>query len=450
MRISHECVSSGQGVISIELGRSDYGASVEKSLRTYRQKATLPGFRAGMTPMSVLRKRFGRQVLIDEVNRLVADGLNRYIEESGLFIFGNPVITEESSQVDFEYTEDFRLVFDIALVPPVSVTLTKADVLPYYDIIIDDALVDNQIQAILHEHGGYEVVDEASATDLIRGVVTELEEGVSKLGGIVSVDAALIPEYLHDKSQTSKFVGSHVGDVVVFNPWLAVDGAEAELASFLKVDRSRVPELTGDFSFAISEISRFRPAELGMELYTKIFGEGVTNEVDFRAQMREALGGHLNPRSEYKFEADARALLLKKASDLEIAEDIVKRWLLTRDASNTPEKIEAEMPLIIGNIKFRTVVQHLAKEYGLSATADEMRDYARGCVQSQLRQCGVPSVPVDIFESYVDNHISRTSPSELAQGVMEVKVVYSLRDRVTIEPHSVTYAEFENLYYNTA
>ena len=237
------------------------------------------------------------------------------------------------------------------MAPEINISLSKDDVLPYYQVKIDEDLLNKQVEAYTANFGTYEKVEDAEEKDLVKGTIAELENGTPKEGGIVVENAVLMPQYIKDEAEKAKFIGAKVNSVVVFNPNKAFEGAEAEISGLLHVDKEKVAELTGDFSFEIKEITRHKNAELNQELYDKVFGENVvTSEEEFKQKIREALAEQFEPQSDFKFLTDARDVLIQKAGELKFADDILKRWLLVANEKNTAENIEKNYDQIIKDL----------------------------------------------------------------------------------------------------
>ena len=276
---------SVRGIIKLEIVKSDYEGAVEKELRHLRQKANYPGFRKGMVPMNMIKKMYGKHVLVDEVNKIVGENLFKYIRENNLNILGEPLASEaEPSHVDFDTQEDFIFNFDVALAPEINITLSKDDVLPYYQVKIDEDLLNKQVEAYTANFGTYEKVEDAEEKDLVKGTIAELENGTPKEGGIVVENAVLMPHYIKDEAEKAKFIGAKVNSVVVFNPNKAFEGAEAEISGLLHVDKEKVAELTGDFSFEIKELTRlFRQLMVHLlRLRNQFLRRSFRNRVSFR------------------------------------------------------------------------------------------------------------------------------------------------------------------------
>lgn len=288
MNISLTNTDAVNGILKMEIVKADYADQVDKSLRNFRKKANIPGFRQGMVPMEMVKKMYGKHVMAEEVNKVVSENLYKYIRENQLNILGEPLPNEtEQKEIDFDTNEDFEFVFDLAFAPEINITLNKKDKLTYYQVVVDDEMLEKQINSYKANYGSYDTAEDVEEKDLVKGMLAELENGQVKEGGIVVEDAVLMPMYLKDEEERNKFLGAKVNSVVVFNPNKAYEGAAAELASLLKVDKEQVAEITGDFSFEIKESTRHKEAELNQDLFDKVFGEGtVTSEEEFKNKIK--------------------------------------------------------------------------------------------------------------------------------------------------------------------
>lgn len=438
-----------RGVVKLEIVKADYADNVDKSLRSYRQKANLPGFRRGMVPMSMIKKMYGKHVLVEEVNKLISENLFKYIHDNGLHILGEPLPSEkDQSEINFDTQEDFEFKFDVAFAPAININLSKDDKLVYYQVNIDDDMLNKQVEAYTANFGTYEDVEEVGEKDLIRGRVAELENGAPKEGGIVVEKAVLMPMYLKNEEEKAKFIGAKKNSVVVFNPNKAFDGSEAELAAFLKIDKSKVAETTGDFSFEIETISHHKNAEMNQELFDKVFGENVvTSEEEFKNKIREALAEQFAPQSDYKFLTDAREVLVEKAGELHFADDILKRWLLAANDRNTKERVDEDYPTIIKDLTYHLIKEALVRENGLKVEEADLQNFAKRVAKAQFGQYGMLSVPEDVLENYAKDMLkNQESVKGLVERAVEEKLAAWLKDQVELEVKLVSADEFSKLF----
>lgn len=449
MNVSLKNIDAVSGIVKLEIVKADYAEQVEKSLRNFRQKANVPGFRKGMVPMGMVKKMYGKHVLVEEVNKLVSDKLYNYIRESKLNILGEPMPNESEQQpINFDTQEDFEFCFDIAIAPEINIELSKNDKLPYYQVDIDEEMMSQQIDAYTSNFGTYDKVDEVEEKDMVKGTVAELENGSPKEGGIVVEDAVLMPAYMKDEAEKAKFVGAKVNSVIVFNPNKAYEGAEAEISSFLKVDKEAVAGITGDFSFEITEITRHKNAELNQELFDKVFGEGVVNsEEEFKNKIKEALTDQFTPQSDYKFLLDAREVLVQKAGELKFADDMLKRWLVATNENTTAEKVEEDFPKIIEDLKYQLIKENLVKTNNLKVEDVDIENFAKRVAQAQFAQYGMLSVPEEVLANYAKDMLkNKQTLQNIIDRAVEEKLAAWLKGQVELDVKEVSVDEFNKLF----
>lgn len=449
MNVSLKNNDAVSGIVKLEIGKADYADQVEKSLRSFRQKANVPGFRKGMVPMGMVKKMYGKQVLIEEVNKLVSENLFKYIRENNLNILGEPLPNQtEQKEINFDKDEDFEFCFDVALAPEINIELSKNDKMPYYEVQIDDEMLNKQIDAYRANFGSYDQAEEVEEKDMVKGTVAELENGSPKEGGIVVEDAVLMPMYIKDEEEKAKFIGAKNNSVIVFNPNKAYEGAEAEIASFLKIDKEKVAETTGDFSFEIKEITRHKGADLNQELFDKVFGEGVvTSEDEFKHKIQEALAEQFTPQSNFKFLIDAREILVEKVGELAFADDLLKRWLLMANEKNTKESIEQDYPQIIADLKYHLIKESLVKKNNLKVEDADIEDFAKRVAKAQFAQYGMLSVPEDVLDKYAKDMLkNKQTLQNIIDRAVEEKLAGWLKEQVELDVKEVSADEFNKLF----
>lgn len=449
MNVSLKNIDAVSGIVKLEIVKADYAEQVEKSLRNFRQKANVPGFRKGMVPMGMVKKMYGKHVLVEEVNKLVSENLFKYINENKLNVLGEPMPNETEQQpINFDTQEDFEFCFDVALAPEIKIELSKGDKLPYYQVAIDEEMLNQQVDAYTANFGSYDAAEEVEEKDLVKGTIAELENGSPKEGGIVVEDAVLMPSYLKDEAEKAKFIGAKANTVIVFNPNKAYEGAEAEIASLLKVDKEAVAGLTGDFSFEIKEITRHKKAELNQELFDKVFGEGVvSSEEEFKNKIKDALAEQFTPQSDFKFLLDAREVLVQKAGELKFADNLLKRWLLAANEKNTAEKLDEEYPKIIEDLKYQLIKENLVKGNNLKVEDADIENFAKRVAKAQFAQYGMLSVPEDVLANYAKDMLkNKQTLQNVLDRAVEEKLAAWLKEQVELDVKEVSAEEFNKLF----
>ena len=267
---------------------------------------------------------------------MLQEKVGAYIQENNVDMLGAPLPKENNA--NFDTDENFEFSFDIALAPQFNVELSNNDTVDYYDIEVTDEMVEQQVKMYAQRNGKYEKVEDYQDNDMMKGLLAELDEsGNTQEGGLQVEGAVMMPTYMKNDDQKAIFNGAKVNTVLVFNPSVAFDNNEAELATLLKVKKEEVANYKGNFSFQIEEITRMTPGDLNQELFDQVLGEGVAHsEEEFRGKLRETIAGQYAADSDYKFLVDVRDYVMGKVGKLEFADDLMKRIML----ENNKEKGE--------------------------------------------------------------------------------------------------------------
>ena len=450
MNITLNNIDPINATITIDVAKEDYAIEVKKGLRKIQMTANIPGFRPGKVPTSRVQTMYGKSVLVDEVNKLVSDKLYGYIRENELNILGEPMPSQkEQKPLDFDNQEDYSFSFDIALAPLMNVSLSKKDKLPYYNIQVADEMIDNQIVNYKANYGTYEQVENIEGKDMAKGHLIQLDEnGNKKENGIDIEDAVLMPTYMKDDSEKDRFMEAKLHQTVVFSPYKAYEGNEVELSSFLKVNKEDVKECTGDFSFEIKEITRYKEGELNQEFFDKVFGkDAVKTEAEFRGKVKDMLASQLIPESDFRFLLDTKEMIENKTADVKFPDEFLKRWLLASNPDRTVESIEGDYPKIIEDLKFHLVREQIVKEKGLKVESEDVMNNAKKATRAQFAQYGMTNVPDNLIDNYAQEMMSKEeNVRDLVNRAVEDKLIEFLKNEITLQPKDVTVEEFQKIF----
>lgn len=445
MNVEKVIIDAVNAQIKITLEKADYQESVNKTLRSYRQKAQIPGFRPGMAPMSLIKKMYEKGVTADELNKTLSDSLFNYIKDNNLNILGEPLPSESQVAQDLDGEGPFEFIFDIALAPELNYTLNKKDSIPYYSIIVTDEMVDSQVKAYASRGGRYEKVEDFQMGDSIKGNLVEISEAED---AVKVEDALMLPSFFKNEDEKAKFNGAKVGDVITYNPHKANDGNEAELASLLRLPKDVAKDVTSDFTFEIKEINRFVEGELNQELFDQIYGEGAVDSVEaFRAKVKEDITSQFAPESDYRFMVDAEEKLVNKLKDVVFPEAFLKRWLLVADNKKTAESIDADMPKMIEELKWHLMKEDIIKKNDIKIEAEDVMAMAKTITKAQFAQYGMANVPEELLEQYAGEMLKKPEQARnLQDQAMSQKVAEFLKGAVKLNVKEISTEDFNKLY----
>ena len=451
MNISFENPDKVNGLLTITVEEADFKDSVEKTLKDYRKKANIPGFRPGQAPMGLIKRQFGASVRYDAVNKFVGEQLYKYIQDNNIQMLGEPLPSaKQETPADIEKPAPYTFVFDIAVAPEINMTLDGRNKIDYYTIKADDKLINEQIEMYQSRAGKYEKAEEYNAelNDMLKGDLRELDaEGNTKEGGITVEGAVLMPSYIKVDEQKNLFNNAKPGDIITFNPRKAYPEGEAEISALLKIDREVAKDLESNFSFQITEIQRFVKAELNQELFDQVFGEGtVKSEDEFRAKIAEGLKPQLEANSDYKFMLDVRTYCENKVGELTWPDELLKRIMLLNNKDKGEDFVEKNYAESIKQLEWHLIKEQLVKANEIKIEDADVKAAAIEMARMQFAQYGMTNVPDEYVENYANELLKkREAVDNFVERAIDVKLAAALKSTVSLNNKEVTLDEFNEM-----
>ena len=450
MNISFEAPDKINGLMTITLETADYQPEVDKTLKDYRKRANIPGFRPGQAPMGMIKRQFGPSVKVDTVNKLLGEKLYEYVRENKIQMLGEPLPSEQQEQLDFESDKPLTFKFDIAVAPAFEAKLSGKDKIPYYNITVEDKLIDQQVEMYQSRSGHYEKVEnfDMEQRDMLKGDLRELDAaGNVKEGGITVADAVLMPQYIKDDDQKKLFEGSKLGDIITWNPRKAYPESDVEVSSLMKIQKEEVKDHEGDFTFQITEISRFVKAEVNQELFDQTFGEGtVKDEKEFRQKIADTISQQFKSDSDYKFLLDVRAHMEKKVGKLEFPEALLKRVMLNNNKDKGADFVEKNFDASIKELGWHLIKEQLVAAQEIKVGDDDLKNVAKEAARAQFAQYGMSNVPDEYLENYAQEMLKkRENVDGLVDRAVDVKLTAALKSVVKLEEKDITLDKFQEM-----
>ena len=448
MKITFDCPDKINGVLTMVIESADYQEKVEKTLKDYRKKAQIPGFRPGMVPMGMIKKQYGTAVKVDEVNRLMGEKLYEYVRENKIQMLGEPLPSDKQQPQDFEKDGELTFVFDIAVAPEFKVALSGKDKIDYYTITVDDKLIDQQVQMYASQGGEFVKAEVFSGNDTITGDLRQLDKKGNTLeGGITTEGGMIMPAYIKDDKQKKLFDGCKPGDIITFNPKKAYPDNDAEVAALLKVKKEDIADVNSDFSFQVTEIRHFQPAEVNQALFDRVFGEGtVKSEKAFREKIAEQLKAQFVGSSDYKFMQDVRAHLEKKVGKLEFPEALLKRVMLQNNKDKDADYVEKNFEGSIKELAWHLIKEQIVAAQEIKIEDEDVKRVAKEAIRAQFAQYGMANVPDDVLENYAEEQLKkRENIDNFVDRAVDLKLTEKLKTVVKLEEKSVTLDEFNKM-----
>lgn len=447
MNISLENIDKVNGVLTVNVEKADYENLVTAELKKLRKKANIPGFRPGMVPMSLVKRQFGTSVKVEEINKLLQTKMYDYIRENKVNMLGEP-LPQANDKLDFAKDDNFEFKFDIAIAPEFDASLSEKDTVPYYNITISDEMIDNQVKMYTQRAGNYEKVEQYQEGDMLKGLISELDENDNDVENGLQVDGAIMaPSHMKDEGQKELFKDVKPGDIINFNPATAF-GSDLDVATLLKIKKEEAEKYKGDFSFKIEEITRFQEAPLDEKVFDSVFGKGVVKTADeFKAKIREKLEAQLKNDSRYRFMLDVRDYLEKRIGKLEFPDALMKKMFLNNAKDKGAAFVDEHYDESISELTWQLIEQQLIKDNEIKVDDNDLKETAKQATVSQFARYGMLSIPDDVIENYANELLkNKEQANSLVENCIENKLADALEKKVTLEKKDVTVEEFNKLF----
>ena len=450
MNIQFEAPDKINGLMTITLEAADYQPEVDKTLKNYRKRANIPGFRPGMAPMGMIKRQFGTSAKVDIVNKMLGEKLYEYIRENKIQMLGEPLPSEQQEPLDFENAADLTFKFDIAVAPEFHAELTGKDEIDYYNIRVEDKFVDEQVTMYQNRFGHTDTVEQydPEARDMLKGDLRELDaDGNVKEGGIEVADASLMPQFIKVDEQKKLFDGSKPGDIITWNPRKAYPENDSEVAGLLKIDKGEVKDHEGDFTYQITEISRYVKADINQELFDQVLGPGaVKDEQEFRQRIAEQIGSQFVPDADFKFLRDVRAYMEQKVGKLEYPEALLRRFMQQKKKEKGKEFDENSFDNSIKELGWHMIKEQLVESLGVKVEDSDIKASAKELARAQYAQYGIANAPDEYLESFADDMLKKREYLDgLVDRAVDLKLTAALKKVVRLNEKTITLEDFQKL-----
>ena len=448
MKITFENPDKVNGLMTITVEEADYKAEVEKTLKDYRKRANIPGFRPGQVPMGLVKRQVGPQVKADAINKVLGESLQKYIVDNKIPMLGQPLGAEGHEPVDLEKDAPYEFKFDIAVAPEFKIELTDKDKVTYYNIEVDDKLIDQQVDMFASRNGHYDKADvyDPEQRDMLKGDLRELDaDGNTLEGGIEIEGAVLMPQYMKVDDQKKLFDGAKPGDIITWNPRKAYPESDVEISSLLKIEKEQVAEHTGDFSYQITEISRFVKAEINQELFDSVYGTeaGIKDEKAFRETIAKGLSAQLESDADYQFLQDVRKYAEEKVGELTFPEALLKRMMLQNNQDKGEEFVEKNFEASIKELKWHLIREQLAEAASVKVEDADVKTAAKEMARAQFAQYGMNNVPDEYLENYAQEMLKkRETVDNLVERAIDHKLTLALKGIVKLAKKKISLDDF--------
>jgi trigger factor len=439
MNITRENIDELNAVVKVNIAKEDYSDKVDNILKDYRKTANIPGFRKGHVPMGMVIKQYGKSVLVDEVNKMLQDALNKYLTEEKLDVLGNPLPKE---QEDFDWDQDnYSFEFELGLSPQFYVNLETKKPLTHYKIVAGDEMIEKQIIEIQKQYGKLISKNEVEEENVVAGTFKNEEEGIDS-------QIALPLDKLKGKENLDKFLGAKVGDTISLNTKDLFED-DHQLMEFLKVEHDKAHGLDIEVEFTISEINKQELAELDQELFDKLFGKDEVKTIDeLKGKIKEDAAKQFQQQGDQQLLNDVTETLIEN-NKFELPKDFLQKWIRTvGEKPLTEDEAREEFEKSEQGLRFQLIEGKLINENDLQVKFEDLKSFTTDRIKEQMAQFGQK----DPAEKELDDIASRVLSNQdevkrLSEQLLNEKLLTFYKANIKLEEKEVTYEDFVKEIY---
>lgn len=443
MNITLDKKSATDGLIKIQLTESDYQKKVEEKVRDYSRKANINGFRQGKVPLGVIKKMFGKGILVDEVNHLISHSVSDYIRDNKLRVLGDPLPNEEKARtIDWDIQKDFEFEFQIGMVEDFAIDLSKKVKITSHQIDVDQKTIDETLEDIKRRFGKRSNPDVSEAGDNLFGEVSK-KGSDEKQGSYIRIS-------LVEKSQQKKFIGLKKDDTVEFDVEKTLTDASA-LSQLLNVDESEAKKATGTYVFKVTNVSRVEPAEINQELFDQVFGKDIVkSEEEFLNKIKETISGNYARETQHLLEHEIQHYYVDHTK-INMPEGFLKTWLKTTSSGEvTDEVLEKEFNSYRDGLKWDLVKNKITEDHAIKVEEIEVREKAKQLIAEQFGGPAIAEQLGDKFDGLVMNYLAGKDGKgenylRTYDQLRHEKIMNLIKENITITEKKVSLDEFKKL-----
>ncbi len=444
MDISLDKKNSTEALIKVKLKESDYQHNVEEKVKDYAKKASIKGFRPGKVPTGLIRKMYGKSIVVEEVNNLLSKSLQEYIKNNGIQIIGEPLPDQEKAKlIDWESQKDFEFDYEIGMVQDFKYDISDKVKVKSYKIELDKKGLNETLDNVKKQYGNVTNPETGVEGDGFFGTFTEIDGSITN-ESILEWDSI-------DKKEQKKFIGAKPGDVLEFEISKLLKDKH-DLMSLLDIGHDKAHDIKGKFNFTIKNINRTEPAVLNQELFDKVFGKDIIkSEKEFTDKVKTTVEENYQRESALLLSRDIRDYLIEKTK-MEIPSEFLKKWLLvTNEGKVTEEDINKEFDEYARSLKWDLIRNKISEENKIEVENAEVVDRAKMMILSQLGGAGAAEQLKDHMDSFADNYLKAENGQNymrLYNEVREEKILELIKQKITLSEKKVNLDEFRKLASN--
>lgn len=441
MNITKNDIDNLNAEIKIAVTPADYETRVAEALKKVQRQASMPGFRPGKVPGSLIKKQYGTQIMVDEINKMLNDSIYKYIEENKIEILGNP-LPKDQTAVDFAKQKEFEFIYQVGLAPQFNVSLDSNHTFTFKTVKVDDDLIEKYVKDVKRNYGKPQNPEVAGEKDVVFVDINELDEtGNIKPGGIFK-STSVSAERIKNESGKAKILGAKKEDKIVVSIDELYENALDKSVS-LGIDKESAEHAHCNLQLTVKNIARLEDAELDQELFDKVYGPGnVTTEEEFRNKIKEELGMMFNADSERFLKTEVEKQLVDKLN-IQLPDEFLKRWLMAvNEKPVTQEELEKDYPNYAKAMQWRLIENKIIKDNQIKVEAEEATEEAKIFIKGEYARYGQVAQDEDVEKIAKDLLSKEKEAQKIFENLYSKKVLSLIKEKCTLQTKELSYDEF--------
>lgn len=447
MNITQEKIDSLNSLVNVSIKPEDYLERVEKAIKTQAKKAKLPGFRAGMVPPSHIKKMYGKSILVEEVNSLLSDSINKYIADNKIDILGQPLPkVDESKEFAWDYTDEFEFKYELGLAPEFQLDFSDKDSIPHYQIKIDSETLESRIKNIRKSYGKMTNPEVSSEEDVLFAELVQLSPDGSVFEGGISSTGSVRLDLIKDEEIKKSLVGLKKGDVVEFDILKAFENDAFQISKVLNIAEEDAKDLASKFQLTVKNVNRLEESDLNQEFFDKLFGPGtVTTEEQFREKITAELESMMVQNAEQRLQNDIVKYGVGKY-EMQLPDEFLKRWLRATNQNLTEDDLQKGYEDFANNLRWTLVENKIIKENSIELKYEDVFQTAKSRLDAQFKMYSPQPLPEEQLAEYTVQFLqNKENANKIFEEVKAQKVFDYLKSVITLDRQEIEYNKFLEL-----
>jgi len=447
LNITQEKINDLNAVVKIKIAPEDYTEKVDKTIKEQAKKANLPGFRKGMVPPAHIKKMYGRSILVEEINNLLSETLNKHLTDNKVEILGQPLpVMDDSKEFKWDYTDEFEFDYELGLAPAVDLKLSSKDKFTQYVVKADEETLAARIKNIRKSYGKMTNPEVSAEEDVLYAELAQLSADGSVFEGGITQTGSIRLDQVTDKKILKSLIGLKKDDVVTLDVQKAFDKNEVIIAKLLNISEEDAKDLQSKFQVTVKNVNRLEEADLNQEFFDKLFGAGeVTDEAGFTARITEEIESMFKQDADRKLQNDMYTKLTDSVK-IDLPDEFLRKWLKATNEKLTDEELAEGYDDFAKNLKWTLIENKLIKDNNIEIKYEDVFQTAKQRLDAQFRMYSPAPMPEDQLAQYTATFLKeKDNANRIFDEVKAIKVFEHIQSVATLDQKEIAYNKFIEL-----